>query len=95
MFDFTYAIDNKRLVSFDYGGFERVVEPHTFGIDKDNRRVLVAYQVEGASRSDKLGWKSFIQHGMTNVVVLEREFSRPRPEYKRDDRAFKLIISQL
>jgi len=31
--DIEFAIQHKQLLSFSYGGYPRVVEPHTYGTD--------------------------------------------------------------
>jgi len=36
------AIQNKQLLSFVYDGYPRVVEPHTYGLDKKGQLVKVA-----------------------------------------------------
>jgi hypothetical protein len=90
------AIASRRLLQFLYGGYSRTVEPHTYGIDANGRLALVAFQVEGGSHSgEQMGWKTFREGEMRNTVILERHFSVPRPEYRRNDGAFVSIISQL
>ena len=90
------AIQNKRLLSFLYDGFPRIVEPHTVGIDTKGHMALRAYQVGGRSDSgEDVGWKLFHVHEMRNVQVLLQSFSSPRAGYKREDKAFSSIAAQL
>jgi hypothetical protein len=90
------AILDKRLLRFVYDGYFRTVEPHTYGIDKQGRHTLVAYQVRGGSRSGELaGWKTFHESEMHRLSTLDERFSGPRPEYRRGDGAFVSIIAEL
>ena len=94
--DICAAIAGRRLIRFDYDGHERVVEPHTYGLIGGGRRAVCGYQVEGGSRSGSAaGWKTFHVDGMTKFEVLDRTFTRPRPEYRKDDRGFRRIFCDL
>jgi hypothetical protein len=90
------AIANLQLLSFDYEGHSRVVEPHTYGTDSKGHLALRAYQVRGGSRSNTSeGWRMFHEREMRNLTVLSESFSGPRPKYKRGDSQFQSIIAQL
>lgn len=47
------AIQNKQLLSFIYDGYPRVVEPHTYGLDKKGHPALRTYQIRGGSVIDE------------------------------------------
>ena len=90
------AIRSKRLLVFDYCGGKRVVEPHTYGIDRLKREMLCAYQIQGASRSGQPeGWKNFIVRDLADLRVDTRHFTQARGDYRRDDGAFREIFAQL
>jgi hypothetical protein len=90
------AISNKRLLVLAYHGGERLVEPHTFGIDRWGRALLCGYQVEGASGSKHpAGWKFFFVDEISTIRLDDRQFAAPRPEYRRGDGAFKSITAEL
>jgi predicted DNA-binding transcriptional regulator YafY len=90
------AIRSKRRLAFAYHGGERVVEPHTYGLDKWQREILCAYQVSGVSRSGTAqGWRTFVVSELTGLRVDARHFDQARPEYQRNDGAFKSILAQL
>lgn len=90
------AIQTKCLLSFVYDGFQRVVEPHTYGIDTKGHTALRAYQVRGGSESGEyVGWKLFHVDQMQQVAVVTQHFSGPRPKYTRGDKAFQVIHAQL
>jgi hypothetical protein len=84
------------VLRFDYAGLPRIVEPQTYGLDRFGQRMLVAFQVGGASKSgEPHGWKTFRQSSMRNLVVANETFSAPAPGYQRNDGAFASIISQV
>jgi hypothetical protein len=94
--DIAGAIANKQLLQFGYGGYSRIVEPHTYGLDKKGQRALVGYQVSGGSQSkEHVGWKTFHEAEMRDVCALSKRFRAPRPEYRRGDGAFASIIAEL
>lgn len=48
------AIRLRKIIKFYYDGYERIVEPHTYGIHKDTgNEVLSAYQIGRYSSSLK------------------------------------------
>lgn len=90
------AIGRRHLLTFSYDGFPRVVEPHTYGIDKKGHQALRAYQVGGGSESGQyVGWKIFHVGQMRGLSGLTETFHAPRPGYKRGDKAFASIQAQL
>jgi predicted DNA-binding transcriptional regulator YafY len=90
------AIQNKQLLSFTYDGYSRTVEPHTYGVDTKGHRALRAYQVGGGSDSGEfIGWKIFHVDEIRSLAALPAQFAGPRQGYKRGDKAFTSIQSQL
>ncbi len=56
----TKAIKNRNILEFNYQGLYRVVEPHTFGVYRNGNELLVAYQIDGESKSRKSPfWSNF------------------------------------
>ena len=81
------AIRNKNLITFNYDGGERTVEPHCYGVSKDGKELLRAYQIAGHSESgNPAGWKLFRLDGLTDLHVSNDTFDRPRPQYNPEDR---------
>ncbi|MEO9295624.1 MAG: hypothetical protein ABI347_08505 [Nitrososphaera sp.] len=74
------AIENKELVEFTYKGFQRVAEPHVYGIHKGKRQLLV-YQVGGNTSSGSIpDWRRVILDDISNFKALAgTRFSGPRP----------------
>jgi hypothetical protein len=94
--DIEVAIEDRHLLQFRYDGFTRVVEPHAFGVSNRGRYTLRAYQVDGGSESGQTqGWKLFHVADMESIVVTPPHFEAPRSDYRRDDRVFARIISQV
>lgn len=90
------AISGRRRLQFEYAGLLRIVEPQTYGVDRRHDRLLVAFQIGGASNSGEVrGWKTFREEGMTAIKILDETFGQPAPGYQRDDGLFASIISQL
>jgi hypothetical protein len=73
------AIREKRLVAFVLDGYERIAEPHDYGIVNATVR-LFFYQVGGASRSGRpIGWRWAELSKISELKVLDRRFAGPRP----------------
>lgn len=90
------AIRGLNLVAFDYDGCDRLVEPHTYGIDGKGHYAVLGYQVGGGSRSGaSVGWKLFHVSEMLNLAVLPTTFAGPRPGYRRRGKAFRAILAEL
>lgn len=89
------AIHNRQVISFDYHGKHRVVEPHTYGIDQMGHKALVAYQVGGTASERIPCWRTFHESEMRALCVLEQKFAGHRPNYRRNDPAFATIFAQL
>lgn len=90
------AITTKHLLAFEYHGRARVVEPHTFGLDRWGRSLLCAYQVECDSNGrQSIGWRFFFVEQIGAARLDPRRFTTPRPEYLRGDGAFKSITAEL
>lgn len=81
-----HAITSRRLLEFSYKGGVRVVEPHILYeppilYDGTNLRLL-AWWVRGFSKSrHQPFWRNYIASGMTNIKVLDENFTGNRPGY--------------
>jgi hypothetical protein len=90
------AIEKRKLLEFNYQGFYRVVEPHTYGIFSNGNELLIAFQVDGGSKSRKPPfWSNFQLSEIEDLSIMEESFIEPREGYKRGDKRFKAIFSQL
>jgi hypothetical protein len=94
--DIASAIQNRKLLVFTYDGHHRTVEPHTVGLDTKGHMAMRAYQIAGGSESGEyIGWKIFHVQQMYGLAVLPQSFGGTRPGYKRGDKAFLDIRTQL
>jgi hypothetical protein len=86
------AIQNHALLRLVYGGGERIVEPHSYGITRAGNEVLRAYQVSGYSSSGQhIGWKLFDVMGITDVQETGEGFASGRSDFNPQDPAMQTI----
>lgn len=75
------AIRRRRSVHLRYGGHLRIVDPHALGVTVGGHRALLAWQIEGGSRSDPpTGWRTFLLSEITEATATGRSFT-PRSDY--------------
>lgn len=90
------AIQNREQLTFSYDGFQRVVEPHTYGTTTTGKETLRAYQVQGGHASGhNEPWHLFTVAKMIGLRSTGVSFSGARPGYKRQDTAMQRIYAQL
>jgi hypothetical protein len=89
---FQSIIDRRRLL-VTYNGTERLVEPHTYGLDKNGAGKLRVHQV--AESEEHSGWRMFSEELITDVQVVDEKFEEPRVGYSKDDRHIQTIYAQL
>ena len=90
------AIRDKRLLKFQYHGYDRIVQPATYGLDENGRKTLRAYQIRGKSSTGHIPrWRVFHESDICALSVLDEKFSEEPPEYVRDDQWFSHIECQL
>ncbi|HLP26725.1 MAG TPA: hypothetical protein VK477_13675, partial [Acidobacteriota bacterium] len=69
------GIRRQRSIRLRYGGHMRLVEPHAIGISAGGHHALLAWQVEGGSRSDPpTGWRTFLLSEISEVTLTVRGF---------------------
>ncbi|HOM61622.1 MAG TPA: hypothetical protein PLP49_09370 [Anaerohalosphaeraceae bacterium] len=89
--DICRAIKSRNLISFDYDGGRRKVEPHCYGVGKKGE-LLRAFQVSGHSESgEPYGWKLFSVEKISDLTIEKETFDSPRPDYKANDSAMLRI----
>ena len=73
------AIENKELIEFTYKGFQRIAEPHIYGVHKGKKQLLV-YQVGGNASSGKIpDWRKIALDDISNFrVLVGQKFPGPR-----------------
>jgi hypothetical protein len=85
------AINSKRRLSFTYNGKRRIVEPQCYGTGTQGTALLRAHQIEGGQQPEPL----FDVSKIRDLVALDQHFTRPGPNYKRNDSAMKIVFAQL
>lgn len=90
----TNAIDNQNVITFDYDGELRTVEPHCYGLTTKGNEAIRAYQVDGYSSSGKMGWKLYDLSKTDNIEILDETFD-VRDDYKKGDKGMSRIFSEI
>ncbi|HEU4470176.1 MAG TPA: hypothetical protein VFR58_03760 [Flavisolibacter sp.] len=91
----SFAIENKKLLSFSYDGYFRIVEPHCYGITSTGKEAIRAFQADGDSSDGKLGWKIFDLGRTEKLKLLDHTFNSAREGYSKGDKAMKRIFIEL
>lgn len=73
------AIENKELIEFTYRGFQRIAEPHVYGVHRGKKHLLV-YQVGGGTSSGKIpDWRKVALDDISDFKILAgQKFPGPR-----------------
>ncbi|HET8556260.1 MAG TPA: hypothetical protein VFL58_03005 [Gaiellaceae bacterium] len=97
MIDWADAINRRLLVRFNYDGFERVVIPAAYGLNRHSGNELIrAYQVAGGDSTRALPvWSLFNAAKVIGGAVTEERFADVPPGYERNDSAMDVIYAQL
>ena len=85
------SIRTRRRLRFLYNGRVRIVEPQCHGMGTKGTELLRAHQLQGGEQREPLFDVSKIE----DLVMLDETFTKPGPNYKRDDSAMKTIFAQL
>ncbi|MCI0560035.1 MAG: hypothetical protein MN733_16215 [Nitrososphaera sp.] len=65
------AIANKELIEFTYHGYQRIAEPHAYGIKNGKRQILV-YQIGGLTSSGKIpDWRRINLDEISGLKVIK------------------------
>lgn len=90
------AINNKKCLAIQYGGFDRVIEPHAYGLTKEGHEVMRIWQIRGGSRSGKMPpWRLFRLDETHAIQILDEIAQTPRPSYRRGDKSMRVIYCQV
>lgn len=90
------AIRDKQCLSFNYDGYPRIVEPHTYGLSRKGEEVFCAYQVSGGHLSGhNEPWHLFTVSKVNGLSLAGKTFSGSRPGYKRGDGHIPTIFAEL
>lgn len=80
------AIKSRKMITFNYDGGLRKVEPYCYGISRKSKELLRAYQISGFSRSgNPSGWKLFHVSKIRRVQITNEIFIKNRSDYNPRD----------
>lgn len=89
------AIGEIRLLRFIFGGKERIVEPHDYGIQKGLIR-LFGYQIGGESTTGRLpAWRLMEVAKMSEVEMLDQTFSGSRGDSSQQHREWDQLFARV
>ena len=90
------AIQSRKCLSIQYGGHDRLIEPHALWVAKDGRTVMSAYQLSGGSKSGSpRPWRTFGLDRIGPISVSDQYSQAPRDGYVPDYSGKTLILSQV
>lgn len=90
------AIRSRRRLRFIYDGYERIVEPHVYGINTASHEAVRGWLVAGWSESEAApGWRTYLVREMHEVHALAQGFDAPREGYVADDRQMRQVYCRL
>ena len=90
------AIRSRRLLRFVYDGYERIIEPHSHGINSANHEVVSGWLVGGWTKTEtEPGWRNYLVNDMHDVHVLSEPFAGPRPGFNPNAARILQIFCQL
>jgi len=85
------SIQRRQRLRFTYNGKTRIVEPQCYGIGTKGTELLRAHQVHGGEQREPL----FDVSKISDLAAIDEFFTKPGPNYKRNDSAMKTIFCQL
>ena len=86
------AIHGKSIITFQYDGSLRRVEPHQVGYALDGNLTLSAWQLSGGSGVD---WRDFLITKLSALAITAQHFSSPRPGYNSRNKKMSRILCGL
>jgi predicted DNA-binding transcriptional regulator YafY len=80
------AISNRHVLTFDYEGQPRTVNPHALYRENRHRNfVLHAWQTDGESSTrNPPCWGNFHTDQIGQLTVLDRQFANAQPDFNPD-----------
>jgi histidyl-tRNA synthetase len=89
------AIEEKKLIQFNYQGKVRIAEPHDYGIQNGSVRLL-SYQVGGASNSGRLpAWRWIEVPEISALQVLSQTFPGSRSAASSKHHAWDEVFARV
>lgn len=90
------AIKQHRVLNVFYDGYNRKVEPHTYGINSAGHEAVSCYQVGGGSASgNPEGWKMLLTSKLDKAVLTELTFSPRTSPSPWADKPMRQVYAQV
>jgi len=99
------AIRARHTLAYVLNGKSRIVEPHQYGVTRDDADVLLSWRWETRGSADALatgsepmsagGWERVRLDEMHAVQIYPKTFEGPRPGYTRENKEMREIYAQL
>jgi len=89
------AIKNRQILSFSYGGYAKVVEPHAVGISGTGKVILRCYQTQGGHVTSGHDWDLCETSKISNLALTGKNFVNVRPGYKKGNKGMSRIYAEL
>jgi hypothetical protein len=84
------------VVTFDYDGKTRKVEPHAVGKStKDGSYIMRGYQIGGLASRTLPAWTLFTVSGISNLQLTFDKSNAPREGYSQGDKQMDPVIIEL
>ena len=89
------ALRKAKVLNLRYDGFSRRLEVHAVGYTKAGYPVMRAWQIDGGSKTERIGWKLMRLDEAAGAEITQDPSSAPRRWYKRGDPAIDRILCEL
>lgn len=89
------AIHDRQILSFNYSGISRKVQPVAVGDSKAGNLVLRCYQVAGGHVTPGHDWDLCELSKISGLTATGEHFSGEPPGYKRGDKGMSTIHAEL
>lgn len=87
------AIQNKKIIEFDYHEHHRIAEPHIYGILGGEEDILV-FQTGGSSSSGGLPqWRRMHVSEISNLIIADQTFAGHRETPTGKHSSFDTILA--
>jgi len=88
------VIKSNKLVTFEYNGLPRVVEPHLIGITESGKYVLKAFETWPFDSKDRPKWKFFSLSNVKNLIIMSKSFETKR-DFEKNELYVEKVILQI
>jgi hypothetical protein len=85
------SIRKRRRLRFTYNGKTRIAEPQCYGVGAKGTELVRVHQIQGGTQPEPL----FAVSKIKDLLALDEVFTKPGPNYKKNDSAMKTIFCQL